>query len=106
MCAPLSAVCSQNRLTLAVEKCSADLFCGSAAFPRPSGTSRGPNPNTVHISGLRKLFINLFRRDPLTPTTRKTWGPLRLAVPPLPQRGEGRRILSREEEFIVLVLHS
>jgi len=41
--------------------------------------------NTVHIRGLRKLFINLFRRDPLTPTTRKTWGPLCLAVPPLPQ---------------------
>ena len=30
--------------------------------------------------------------DPLTPTTCKTWGPLRLAVPPLPQGGEGRKI--------------
>src|SRR5208282_2773383 len=27
-------------------------------------------------------------KRPLTPTTRKTWGPLRLAVPPLP-KGEG-----------------
>ena len=32
--------------------------------------------------------------DPLTPTTRKSWGPLRLAVPPLPQGGEGKEILS------------
>jgi hypothetical protein len=48
--------------------------------------------NTVHIRGLRKLFINLFWRDPLTH---------RLAVPPLPQGGEGRGILSREEEFSV-----
>src|SRR5271157_2642791 len=28
--------------------------------------------------------------SPLTPTTSRTWGPHRLAVPPLPQGGEGR----------------
>jgi hypothetical protein len=32
-------------------------------------------------------------KRPLTPTTCKTWGPLRLAVPPLP-KGEGCELLS------------
>jgi len=63
----------------------------------PHGGRIRVRSNTVHKRGLRKLFMNLFWRDPLTH---------RLAVPPLPQRGEGRRILSREEEFSVLVLHS
>jgi len=39
--------------------------------------------------------------NPPTPTTSRTWGPLRLAVPPLPQGGEGKCILSFDVEFVM-----
>src|SRR5271157_2772562 len=57
----------------------------------------------THAFSRRWLAVR--SRDPLTPTTCKTWGPLRLAVPPLPQGGEGRvhsRLLLSPESSVNL----
>ena len=47
------------------------------------------------------IFVSV--ENPLTPTTSRTWCPLRLAVPPLPSGGEGKRIVNSSIELAVRV---